>query len=115
MTPDLFNLPDDAPFDPNVVKEVQENLKQVTTGMMAGRMQMSQLLAQSAAEGGPSSVNEAILNLMDSLNIGIRTLATGVGVKRKLLHRMILGEVELTQEVMDKITEFFKKRAPHLF
>lgn len=108
MTQSDFDFDDNAPFDPDFVKEAKSSILDMGRTMVTGKMEESKLLEESALDGGPSSVGEAIYCLMQELNVGIRALSAKVNVKRKVLMRMLEGEIPLPPEVMTKITNHFK-------
>lgn len=112
---DLNNLSDAAPVDEKMLKEVKNELKDLTKNIMVGKMEESKILQESIAEGGPGSPNEAIFNLMEYTNTGIRFLAQKTGQKRKILLRMLNGEIPLPPEVMSSIYDVFKQKNPELF
>lgn len=114
-SPDLFDLPGNAPVDRALIKEAREKISGIGTTLMRGKMEEANLIRESVSNGGPASPNEAIINLMQYLNVGIRHLAQKTKVKRKLLVRMIEGHVPMPPEVMTKIHEVFKNKQPSLF
>ena len=110
-----FDIPEDTPVDKEFVKEATSNIKGLGKDIISNKMAETQLIQQSIAEGGPSSPNEAVINLMQYLNVGIRYLAGKVGVRRKMLVRMLEGHTPMPPEVMVKIHEVFKTKQPTLF
>lgn len=116
MDSDLFNnIPDDAPVDAEVIREVKTGLSQLGKDIILNKKAEATVLQESMADGGPGSVNEAIINLMHSCNVGIRFLAQKTGIKRKRLLMMIEGHIEMPPEVLGKITDVFRTRQPSLF
>jgi len=107
MDNDLLNFPDDAPFDPSVVEEVKTGVAQMGKDLILAKIQEDKLLRQAQEEVGIGSRCEAIYNLMNYLNIGIRTLSAKVKVPRKKLVRMIEGIVPMTPEVNTAMTAYF--------
>lgn len=107
MDKDLLNFPDDAPFDPDVIKDVESSVKKMGHDLILSKIQEDKLLRQAHAETGISSKSEAYYNLMEYLNIGIRTLANKVKVPRRKLARMLEGIIPMPPEVSEAITKYF--------
>ena len=112
---DLFDIPDNAPVDEEVIKDVKTRLSGLTKDIVQNKIEESKIIQESVANGGPSNSNEAIVNLMDYLNVGIRALAHAVNVPRKKLVNMIEGRTPMPPEVMSAIHDFFKMKQPSLF
>jgi hypothetical protein len=95
--------------------DIQAMLPELQSSMLSGKMKERQILAESVAAGGPSSVQEAILNMMDVCKIGVRQLAYLVNVKRNKLQKMIDGRINIPPEVISSLYDVFKSRRPDLF
>lgn len=109
MTPDLFDIPENAPVDPQIVKDAVRGIHQFSKDFVQGKMDEIKLVQQSAAEGGPTSPGEGVMACMDLCNMGIRDLANRVKVPRKKLLRMLNGEIPWNAEIGQKIEAVFEK------
>ncbi len=96
----------------NIEGEVKESLNQLGPVMIGQRIQQDQLLMQSAAAGGPTSVAEAMNILLKRAGIGVRHLARDINVSRKPLQQMLNGEREMSADIISKIYDQIEKVKP---
>lgn len=111
---------DDEPInfgkiEKDLLSDMKTSFGDIGKEVISSKIATQQLFAQSSQEGGPTSVNGAIVNLMKNFNIGYRHLSVKTGVKRKLLVSMIEGRVSMPPEVLQKICAVFESRQPSLF
>jgi hypothetical protein len=99
----------------DIMTDINNALPQLSEDLMMSKMSERAILAESMANGGPSSVHEAIANMMYSCNIGVRRLAERVNVKRKVLAGMLAGERDMPSDVLARIIEVFEVSRPDLF
>ena len=102
-------------LEKDLLGDVKTSFDQMGKNILTGKMAEHKLFMESAQEGGPVNTHQAIVNLMEHCNVGIRHLARVTGVKRKLLLGMIHGRNEMPHEILSKIYDVFKNRQPDLF
>lgn len=110
-----LEIPEDLPIDDAFVKKTEIELEKVGKDLASNKMKEMHLLQESAANGGPSSPQEAIVVAMDYCGVGIRSLAQYAGVSRTKLKRMIDGQIAMPPEVLDKCCELFHRKKPDIF
>lgn len=84
---------------------IDAEMKDISTHLITSKMAERKVLAESAADGGPTSAHTAIVHMMEVRGIGYRAMSQRIRVKRKLLLNMIEGRVDMPSEVFDKIHE----------
>lgn len=112
---DIEGLSEETSLSREDSLEIEQTLEKLQKETLSGKLQEHQILAQSQLNGGPSSPQEAIINMMDYCGIGIRYLSKVTNVPRKKLLSMIEGRIDMPAEIVVKITEVFERKAPHLF
>ena len=112
---DIEGVDSDNGLSPEENKAIEETLEKLQQDTLTGKLKEHQILAQSQLNGGPSSPQEAIINMMDYCGVGIRTLSKVTNIPRKRLLSMIEGRIDIPAEVVVKIVEVFERKAPHLF
>lgn len=110
-----IDIPDDLPVDEDFVKEATGQLNVLSKDMMKQKMEEAELLRSSAADGGPDSIQGAFIHLMKECNIGVRRMAERIGVKRKVLQKMLDGEIALEPRIMVAMENVFQTIKPELF
>lgn len=95
--------------------DMNQTMSVLSKEVIKSRLAQDDMLRQSVANGGPSSAHDAIINLMDQLDIGIRQLSRETDVARSRLAKMIQGEIPMPPEVITKIRDVFKRKNPTLF
>lgn len=99
----------------SLVSDMRESFQQLGKEVLTSRIQQQTILAQSVQEGGPSSIQEALLHMMCELKIGVRAMSIATNTKRKRLLNMLHGRETMPPEVFDKVYEVIRKRKPSLF
>lgn len=99
----------------SLVSDMRESFQQLGKEVITSKVQQQTVLAQSVQEGGPASIQEALLHLMTELKIGMRAMSIATGTKRKRLLNMLHGRETMPPEVFDKVYEVIRKRKPSLF
>lgn len=99
----------------SLVSDMRESFQQLGKEVIASKIQQQTVLAQSVQEGGPASIQEALLHLMAELKIGMRAMSIATGTKRKRLLNMLHGRETMPPEVFNKVYEVIHKRKPSLF
>lgn len=110
---DISSSPDQ--MEQALVGSMKSSFGELGKTMIGSKIAEQDILRQSAADGGPASVQHAILNLMEVLNVGVRALAQEVRVKRGKLQKMLNGEIAMPPEVLSSICDSFERRKPSLF
>jgi hypothetical protein len=114
-TPDLFANQSEEQINASLVKDVHETFRDLSKDVLSAKITQHQMFKESAAEGGPSSVNESIIVALEICKLGYRELSRRVGVGRKHLVGMIEGRLELTSEVRQKIQDVLHEKRPDMY
>lgn len=101
--------------DTEITKMVETEMSQLQTEMVRSKITQASVIAQSVADGGVGSVQEAIQMQMDLLNIGVRAMARAVGKSRKVTLGMIEGRVDIPAEDLQKMVTVLTNKKPDLF
>ncbi len=99
----------------SLVSDMKNSFRELGKEVLTSRIEQQTILAQSVQEGGPSSIQEALLHMMSELKIGVRAMSIATNTKRKRLLNMLHGRETMPPEVFDKVYEVIRKRKPSLF
>ena len=108
MNPEDIDIDPNAPYDPKVISDVKQGIRDMSRDLVSGKIAESKLLQQAMEEVGIGSQQEAILNLMDYLNIGVRALSTKLGIPRRKLANMLNGVAPMPPETYNAMVSHFK-------
>lgn len=95
-----------------ILQDIQSDMSEVTSEMMASKMEQAKLFQQAALEGGPTNQMSAIGHLMTYTKLGVRRLAVMTQIRRKVLQRMLDGEKEMSADDFSKIYQAICSRLP---
>lgn len=98
-----------------VLADMKDSFGELGRVMISSKIAEQSVLQRSVAEGGPASSLHAILNTMDYLKIGVRTLSREASIKRNTLNNMLAGRMDIPPEVFARIWASFAKRRPDMF
>lgn len=110
-----IDIPENTPIDEEFIKDAEAKLSQVGQDLTKNKMEEAKLLQASMADGGPSSINEALNNLIRYCKLTPRSLALRAGMSRKRIVRMINGEIGISLEDNEKMERVFRSIAPNLY
>ena len=110
-----FEIPDNTPIDEAFIEEANQKLSEVSKQMATDKMEEAKLIQASIADGGPSSTNEALSNLISYCGLTVRSLAVKAGISRKKIQRMVNGEMNISPEDNEKMEQVFRSIKPNLY
>jgi DNA-binding phage protein len=110
-----FEIPDNTPIDEAFIEEANTKLSQVSKQMVSDKMEEAKLMQASIADGGPSSINEALSNLISYCGLTVRSLSKKANISRTKLQRMVDGRLTISPEDNDKMEQVFRSIKPNLY
>jgi len=110
-----FEIPENTPIDEAFIEEANTKLSELSKQMVADKTAEAKLIQASIADGGPSSTNESLSNLIIYCGLTIRSLAVRAGISRKKIQRMINGEISISTEDNEKMEQVFRSIKPNLY
>lgn len=95
--------------------ELKHLMPQLEKTLIDSKLQQQEVLALSAAQGGPDNPHTALLNVVNACKLGVRRLASHVGVSRLKMKSMLEGKSDIPADVLNKIITLCESLRPDLF
>ncbi len=78
-------------------------------------IQQQMLLQESAEMGGPSSIQDAVLQALKICKLSVRNVAPKINISRRVLQDMLDGRRSITVEVVSKLYPILAAARPDVF
>lgn len=105
----------DINVEPSKIADFEHITSGMQMAMLGSRLLMESTINDSVAHGGPSSTNEALINLMQYCGISTRTMAQRINISRTKLKDMLDGKRDIPPIVLEKMDDIFKSIKPDLY